>query len=668
MNKKRLPRLISIKVEHYSLYRQSPTFEFSFLDGLSAIIGGNGIGKTTFVELVLYCLLGHRKIYQVVSKKKVKTKEKVIDPNFFISRMNDSYERNTEASAFLEYSISGNKIVVGRNLYLNKIIYLNVNNEELTENIDDEHYENLILQFTGFGNFQAFDDIVRKFLFFDEGRKNIAWDPDIQDELLRILFFDEEYLSKFEQLEEEVVYLDTRGRHKSEDKRVETGSLDGLIEERRKLYQELNPDTNIDDSDVVKIIEQKSQVEQERDELQVELEETIEEFEEINRILNNVIGEKNELLMSAEAISNDIAKLEAKLFSSIYNLLPEYYISLERVLSAEGKCLACGSKSKEIRESALMHKRNNECIICSSQLQDVGEYDPNIIDQVNAESTKRTELTIKAKNKELQISELTERLNATNIRIQVIRDQLNLKHREIIYIDSLLAKNNLVHGADTYAQIIEVKQRRIEELGKEVEEIYRMRDAKKGELKKLHNEFTNLLVALNKHLSQYFNKYASTFLGFDCELVVETKTIKKIPHVQYLPKLRGSIREGITSVSESQRFFLDQAFRMAIIDYLQDNIDGFRTFFITETPEGSLDIVYETQVAAMFNLFAKSSNNIIFTSNLNSSNFLLKLFENMGFTERKARTLNLLDKGNPTKLQMESKDLARIHDLILGSE
>jgi len=105
---------------------------------------------------------------------------------------------------------------------------------------------------------------------------------------------------------------------------------------------------------------------------------------------------------------------------------------------------------------------------------------------------------------------------------------------------------------------------------------------------------------------------------------------------------------------------------MAIIDYLQNNIGGFETFFITETPEGSLDIVYETQVAEMFLLFAQSSNNIIFTSNLNSSNFLLKLFEAYSIPERRVRTLNLLKKGNPTKLQEENKDLARLYKELLG--
>ncbi len=92
---------------------------------------------------------------------------------------------------------------------------------------------------------------------------------------------------------------------------------------------------------------------------------------------------------------------------------------------------------------------------------------------------------------------------------------------------------------------------------------------------------------------------------------------------------------------------------MAIIDFLQNKIKGFEVFFITETPEGSLDIAYEEQVAEMFTIFAKSNNNIIFTSNLNSSNFLSKIFKKIDKTDRERRILNMLEKGNLTKVHKE---------------
>ena len=121
-----------------------------------------------------------------------------------------------------------------------------------------------------------------------------------------------------------------------------------------------------------------------------------------------------------------------------------------------------------------------------------------------------------------------------------------------------------------------------------------------------------------------------------------------------MPNFEETIREDVNAVSESQRFFLDQAFRMSIINYMQDNIKGFSTFFITETPEGSLDMVYEKQVANMFIRFANTGNNIIFTSNLNSSKFLRVLFENIRHNKFKDRVLNLLLKSKLSDIQHDN--------------
>lgn len=666
MKKVYLPKLNSIRIENYSLYAQEPTFEFNFLNGISAIIGGNGIGKTTFVETILYCLAGHKKIYPVLGKKKVKVKERILDPNFFSSRMDDRFELNKKAKAFLNFDINSNNIVVGRSLYENEIVYLKVNNEEHPPPFNENIYNNIICELTGLSTFQTFDKTVRTFLFFDERRDNIAWDPETQDEILRIIFFDEEFLNEFQSLEDEVVHLDTKGRHKSEDRRVEKESLDDLLSEKEQLYKDIENQNN--DIDLLNLYERKNLLEQEVQGLQLELEEKLEIYNQYSETNNIKIGERNEIVFSVESLNSEVSKLESKLYSSIYDHLPEYYVPLERTLVNEGRCQACGAKSKLIRETAINHKHNGECMICSSKIEIAEEYDPKVIEMINNLVEKRNELEIVVMNKTDAISEIQLLIKKSNEEIVNAKNILNDKHREIIYIDSLIAKKNLETGTDAFSQIIEVKQKKIEELTKEITKIFEERDIRRAELNKLHKRFTKVVVDLNKHLSFFFNKYASTFIGLNCELIVQNKTINRIPHVLYLPKISGSIREGISSVSESQRFFLDQAFRMAIIDYLQNTIPGFETFFITETPEGSLDIVYESQVAEMFVLFAKSSNNIIFTSNLNSSNFLQNVYQNMDFEERKKRTLNLLEKGNPTKLQKSSSQLLNIHEQLLGSE
>ena len=61
MKKIYLPSLNKITVDNYSLYAQCPSFEFVFEEGISAIVGANGIGKTTFVNMIIYALVGYKK-------------------------------------------------------------------------------------------------------------------------------------------------------------------------------------------------------------------------------------------------------------------------------------------------------------------------------------------------------------------------------------------------------------------------------------------------------------------------------------------------------------------------------------------------------------------------------------------------------------------------------
>jgi ABC-type hemin transport system ATPase subunit len=93
-------------------------------------------------------------------------------------------------------------------------------------------------------------------------------------------------------------------------------------------------------------------------------------------------------------------------------------------------------------------------------------------------------------------------------------------------------------------------------------------------------------------------------------------------------EMRGEARRETYQLSESQRFFLDIALRMALIQYMRD--DTSRACLLIDTPEGSLDISYESRAGDMFATFAKSGHDIIMTANINSSQLLLNLAERCG--------------------------------------
>ncbi len=668
MKKIYLPKLDYIEIDNYSLYINQPKFKFTFLDGISAIVGVNGIGKTTFVNIIIYCLVGHKKVYNDKPKKNSKKKEvEYEDIDFFSSRMSGKFDsdKNAQAVAYVYFSINNFQIKIGRSLYENKITSLNINGRE-SSNSDEENYQQLITDISGINTFRDFEKIIRTFLFFDESRMNIAWETDTQDEILRILLFDEKYFIKFKELEEEVTTLDSKGRHASENRRMAKIAYKSLIDDKNKLVKDVTK--GHEKTDIAKLFEKKNFLDEEKLKIQNEMESIIRKINEQDSELNNLIGEKENISFKIEKIEEEISKLETKLYTSVYDSLPDYYYTLEHSIGNDGKCLICGSKSKEIKISSLSKINNGQCLVCSSKIKPNEEIDPQSIIEINSLNTKKVEVINLLQNKNAEIIRMKRLIENNNLEINKLNKALDDKKREIIYIELLISGNNIENQTDTYTEILKSKQGTIAKLEEEINNAYTLRDIKKKELLEYNAKFKKTINNLNINLSEYFNKYASTFIGLECELTVDEKEINKIPHIVYLPKIDGVIRKNIWAVSESQRFFLDQAFRMAIIDYLQNTINGFSTYFITETPEGSLDIAYEVQVAKMFMQFSESCNNIIFTSNLNSSSFLREIFEKINKNERKSRILNLLDKGKMTTVQSVNIDKLNAKLLeLLGS-
>lgn len=53
-----LPELLSINIKNYTLYPNGLDYTFDFVKGVNLILGGNGMGKTTFVNIIRFGLIG----------------------------------------------------------------------------------------------------------------------------------------------------------------------------------------------------------------------------------------------------------------------------------------------------------------------------------------------------------------------------------------------------------------------------------------------------------------------------------------------------------------------------------------------------------------------------------------------------------------------------------
>ncbi len=127
-------------------------------------------------------------------------------------------------------------------------------------------------------------------------------------------------------------------------------------------------------------------------------------------------------------------------------------------------------------------------------------------------------------------------------------------------------------------------------------------------------------------------------------------------------ELKGASRTESHQLSESQRFFLDIALRMSLAIFLSKKENG--ATMLIDTPEGSLDIAYESRVGNMFAEFTTEYNqNIFMTANINASQLLISLAEKCGKNKMKFR--RMLEWTDLSLVQKEGENLFnKVYDSI----
>jgi DNA repair exonuclease SbcCD ATPase subunit len=145
----------------------------------------------------------------------------------------------------------------------------------------------------------------------------------------------------------------------------------------------------------------------------------------------------------------------------------------------------------------------------------------------------------------------------------------------------------------------------------------------KKELLTLQNRLQKEYAQAEKEFVPAFTELAHLFLGMDLEVRMD---VSESVGLNLVVEVKGTTRRQQHNLSESQRFFIDIALRMAITQFISHRSTK-GTLFI-DTPEGSLDIAYEKRAGDMLSRFADKGHRIILTANLNSSKLLLALAHN----------------------------------------
>lgn len=657
-----LPELLSINIKNYTLYSNCLDYTFDFVKGVNLVLGGNGMGKTTFVNIIRYAILGLYKKpfgYTRTYQGNIIEKRQLFPQKYFSNRMDDSI--HTDASPTVSISMKINNVIVELTRDLSSITLTRLKvdgvkvsgtlvNQFSFEKLSDAakvdtlpyKYEEIIKSNTNL----EFDDLiffVNEVLFFGEDHKTILWNdgdffPDVQSELFNKYFNDPDLDKKRQEAIRKAKYFDSLSRHSSEDMRAINKVLIKMKDTSKVgLAKGNNKNT------ALTLIELKGKLAEMDTRLASIQKERASKSQDISLLQNEI----NKISLSANDIDKQIKQIEEKLNNHIWETLhPSYHVFIKNI-QLNHICPMCNQPNDELVQNVT--NAVNSCFACSAPINENTEIDTILSKQFEEISAHRKALYQSINSKKRTIQDIEKQiinLDSEFSKIELGRRTVQQQVRELEYENAI---------SDNSRNSIQPFLDEVNRLTQQKEAYQKQRDEQYDIVTSITNEIEDVITA-NVHIfSSIFAQYAGMFLGLPCELtyIKQANDTNK----RFYPVIDGKVRFYAEEMSESQRFFVDHSFRMSILTFF------YRTpsFYIVETPDSSLDISYEKNAANVFAEFLKKPNSLIITSNLNNSSFIEHLLnqENIDF-----KIVSLLEIARQSTIQNTSEQLKSIYHHI----
>lgn len=360
---------------------------------------------------------------------------------------------------------------------------------------------------------------------------------------------------------------------------------------------------------------------------------------ELQQIVKQRIASEREaqdVAQSLSAISDETESLRERIEQSEAALIVTFLSEQEREsvlalhkMAENGICPVCGTWQPELQAIAHRHAQSHQCLLCGSE--EPNETNPEL-------STLRSQLAERIKSQQA----FTHELRTINNKLEGIRrreDQIQTAVNKIRFAQPVVQLLERDLPATTREDLIELKK----SLEQQEADLEAQIIIRKRELEKEYSDFKMSIYNRTTDLGEKYETYASQFLGLPCELS-EKPDEGLITLSRFVPKFNDKARETPESCSEAQRFFLDIAFRMALID-LASEYEQQPGMFICETPENALDMSFIDNVVKMFKQFSDKGHSLLLSVNIQSNGIAGKLLKIVTPNERPSHVLNLLDIG-----------------------
>ena len=605
MSKFPLMSLESVEIDNYDLYKCPLTFDFS--KKLNIIFGTNGTGKSSLLYILLYSIIGpYRGAIETKSYKLERRDSRLLfSDDFYRDRMINPSE---DAIVKINFSVNNKKFEVKHSLYETKLLEVIVNGEKLSgkkikykqyedlffnNNINDDfliqNYHEILSEEIGVpGGMNSIIRLLLEAMLFDEERKFAFWQKELTTLVVTKYLVEEEFYLKYEDDMREQKYIDSLIRHKTEEIKYVTRFLDEEVTKEKQPVRDIITVENEIESTKEKLRKITIQIE-EKNSKELDLKRKLEDRYEQIQILNTKWNQN--------FLPNSYEKYYSKFVDSMI----------------EGQCPICG----EIHEFDLDIM---SCLLCGENLQI--DKKESLIDL----DIQRNKIQFEIKSIESNIKGIKNNTNQKKIDLlQKSLNELQLEQSKI------LSEETKTDHQIKYERLLDDKKR----LQNELVEI-------NSRVKSMNTEIEDTLLQSFKKFASYFEKYGSLFFGENQKVHLELNSsgvTSDYINNYFVFKLNDKERTTSNTLSESQRIFTDLAFRFSILSMWHQS-----SFFLCETPDSTLDMIYEDNAVETFYEYALNGNTLILTANARNSSLIKKIIKK--FDKKDVAILNLIENSN----------------------
>lgn len=641
-SKLKFPKVTKAVLTKFSLYSTKPVITLAIPDGVFCLAGANGLGKSTFLSAINYGLTGivsdPRKFESVDEYYRYGLR---FTADFFTGRINETDRDAAEIT--LDIHVGHHFYQITRGMFeleeLRGLKKYDTSTEPHTLVSDDsemspkerqEEYAKSIASDVGVESFEQFVFLQHFVMTFDERRL--------------LLFFDKKVL-------EQVLYLafgvDAVGAKRADALRRESEKADSLV--RNYNWQATEIRKKIKDIEATSAPNAK--VEAASEDLGAEHEKLLKESDLDHADVDRLDSELKDATLRLAEVSAQQVVLRNEYAEEFSRRIQQHSHVTHHPLIvssiAESVCGLCGAMGQRVRKTIDARANGDECPLCQSLLNKDSSKPKDVkrlqeIDQQLSKSKHELDEAVKA------IDRLRPELERARKRLNDIKGRLDdferSNERALLYLQTASKESSEL------AVLLETYRKQMEEFLRKKEENKIKRDEKRKALRKLQQKLEKQYAVAEEDFVPLFKDLANRFLGLDLDIKMETSIT---PSVGLALEIKSKVRRQEYQLSESQRFFVDIALRMALAHFMSD-ADAKASLFI-DTPEGSLDIAYENRAGDMLARFVGEGHHVIMTANINSSRLIQSLAERCG--RLKMTLCRMTEWAELSDVQIEEEDL-----------